>query len=337
MIHSGGVVWRVHGVCVCVCVCMACAWRVHGVCITSIGVQCVTCALLIWLCRKMFLPPWRHILWVLNDPNARFTETLRWGSTVAMVCYLWLTLGYENVYLIATIVTVSVIFNSVTCSYLAPMDLSDRSPTLIEMEDEEYISTYDIGQSSSYSNDFPNLPAHGFQNDADSHSGKNPNSRLLLRLLFSLSFVRTCTLSVVHALSFSLSPSLLPVRTLSLYFARSHSLSLSFARSHSLSLSCMISLSLSSFLSHESFEKKRGLTMGVAAAGGWTFLTMTLVTIVLCVDWKRSLPLRIGRHHWAAFVWVYVLCGARIANMSLSVCLFFTASTTSDRFRSTRS
>jgi len=99
----------------------------------------------------------------------------------------------------------------------------------------------------------------------------------------------------------------------------------------------MISLSLSSFLSHESFEKKRGLTMGVAAAGGWTFLTMTLVTIVLCVDWKRSLPLRIGRHHWAAFVWVYVLCGARIANMSLSVCLFFTASTTSDRFRSTRS
>jgi len=255
MIHSGGVVWRVHGVCVCVCVCMACAWRVHGVCITSIGVQCVTCALLIWLCRKMFLPPWRHILWVLNDPNARFTETLRWGSTVAMVCYLWLTLGYENVYLIATIVTVSVIFNSVTCSYLAPMDLSDRSPTLIEMEDEEYISTYDIGQSSSYSNDFPNLPAHGFQNDADSHSGKNPNSRLLLRLLFSLSFVRTCTLSVVHALSFSLFPSLLPVRTLSLSLARSHFLSLarshflSLARSHSLSLFCSFALSLSLFCS----------------------------------------------------------------------------------------
>lgn len=90
------------------------------------GVHIVCAVMLLWLCRGISVGIVRHIRRTVADPGARLYEASMWAVTVAMVAYLWWALGSERVYLMAGLITVSVLCNTATTSYIAPVDLSKR-------------------------------------------------------------------------------------------------------------------------------------------------------------------------------------------------------------------
>lgn len=90
------------------------------------GVHIVCCVMLLWMCRGVSVGLLSHIRRTLADPGARLYEASMWTVTCAMVAYVWWALGSEGVYIMAGVITVSVLCNSATTSYIAPVDLSKR-------------------------------------------------------------------------------------------------------------------------------------------------------------------------------------------------------------------